>query len=127
MKSSSFVLLALLAFATASSGFDFNLKDCRVDHYDAWDVVTFPIAGGSGDYEYDFPWIPQHWYASKGRLYAPKGELRLNKYFKLKVTVFDRVSKSYLKKSLFFNFQSERIFNIFETDFDFDFDDRVKC
>lgn len=119
MKASQILLLGLL-IAAATCTFKFNFGGCRVENYDAWDSVEFPVEGGSGDYDYEFENLPRNWYANRGKVYAPKGDIDAFKYFSLKIKVFDRVSRSSVKRCVLFNFKNRRISNIFDTDYEFD-------
>lgn len=50
MKVTHLALLACLAAAVLATNIKFNLDKCQVESYDAWDEITIPCEGGSGNY-----------------------------------------------------------------------------
>ena len=104
MKSINFVVFAILLAVAVCTGARFDLQNCKVTSYDAWDSVQFPVIGGSGDYEYEFNRLPKNWYSSKDKVYAPKGEIEKTGYFSVKVTVADRKYGGVIQNCLIFNF-----------------------
>lgn len=57
-------------------------------------------------------------------MYAPKGEIDSPANFALRVSVFDRDSNRSLKKCILFNFKNRSFQNIFDTDYDFDIENK---
>lgn len=124
MNTKNLILVALLVAAAASVDFSFDFRNSKVESFDAWDEITFPCAGGSNDYDYSFDRLPKNWFASRGKVYAPKGEIESNNNFGIRVSVYDRGFKQHLKRSILFSFKNRSFKNIFDTDYDFDLENK---
>jgi len=68
--------------------------------------------------------LPTGWLAKNEKIYIPRNKIERKKYYPFKMSIFDKKdSRDSYRKSIIFNYEDDdKIGQVIDTDYDFDFD-----